>query len=234
MKDTKKQEIKKKLKELADKKYKEFHSSLCPGTENIIGVRVPILRNYAKELFEEKDWKQTIKQIDNEYYEEIMLQGMLIGQAKKEDINTILEYVEEYIPKIDNWAICDVFCAGLKITKKYKKQMWDFIQKYLKSDKEFEIRFAIVMILDYYIEEEYLQENCKIFEKIKNDEYYVKMAIAWAISICLIKFYEETIEYMKISKIDNWTYNKAIQKAIESYRISEENKKVLREMKKKL
>ena len=234
MKDTKKQEIKKKLKELADKKYKEFHSSLCPGTENIIGVRVPILRNYAKELFEEKDWKETIKEIDNEYYEEIMLQGMLIGQAKKEDINTILEYVEKYIPEIDNWAICDVFCAGLKITKKYKKEMWDFIQKYLKSDKEFEIRFAIVMILDYYIEEEYLKENFKIFEKIKSDEYYVKMAIAWAISICIIKFYEETIEYMKISKIDNWTYNKAIQKAIESYRISEENKKVLREMKKKL
>ncbi len=234
MKNTKKQEIKKKLKEISDKKYQDFHSSLCPGTENIIGVRVPILRNYAKELFKEKDWKQTIKEIDNEYYEEIMLKGMLIGQAKTEDINIILKYVEEYVPHIDNWAICDVFCAGLKITKKYKKEMWNFIQKYLKSDKEFEIRFAIVMILDYYIEEEYLKENFEIFEKIKCDEYYVKMAVAWAISICLIKFYSVTIEYMKTSKIDSWTYNKAIQKAIESYRITEENKKILREMKKKL
>ncbi|MCI8617994.1 MAG: DNA alkylation repair protein [Clostridia bacterium] len=234
MKNTKKQEIKKKLKEISDKKYQDFHSSLCPGTENIIGVRVPILRNYAKELFKEKDWKQTIKEIDNEYYEEIMLKGMLIGQAKTEDINIILKYVEEYVPHIDNWAICDVFCAGLKITKKYKKEMWNVIQKYLKSDKEFEIRFAIVMILDYYIEEEYLKENFEIFEKIKCDEYYVKMAVAWAISICLIKFYSVTIEYMKTSKIDSWTYNKAIQKAIESYRITEENKKILREMKKKL
>ena len=160
-----------------------------------------------------------------------MLKGMLIGQAKTEDINIILKYVEEYVPHIDNWAICDVFCAGLKITKKYKKEMWNVIQKYLKSDKEFEIRFAIVMILDYYIEEEYLKENFEIFEKIKCDEYYVKMAVAWAISICLIKFYSVTIEYMKTSKIDSWTYNKAIQKAIESYRITEENKKILREMK---
>lgn len=225
--------IREKIFSLADEKYKEFHSGLCPNTNNIVGVRVPILRNYAKELVKE-GFEKNYNKIQTEYYEEIMLKGMLIGQAKTEDINIILKYVEEYVPHIDNWAICDVFCAGLKITKKYKKEMWNFIQKYLKSDKEFEIRFAIVMILDYYIEEEYLKENFEIFEKIKCDEYYVKMAVAWAISICLIKFYSVTIEYMKTSKIDSWTYNKAIQKAIESYRITEENKKILREMKKKL
>lgn len=229
-----KQEIKKKLLELSDQKYKEFHGGLCPGTDNIIGVRVPILRKYAQELFKEKDWKQTIEEIDNEYYEEIMLQGMLIGQAKNEDINIILKYVEKYVPKIDNWAICDIFCAGLKITKKYKKEMWNFIQKYLKSDKEFEIRFAIVMILDYYIDEEYLKEDFKIFDNIKHEGYYVKMAVAWAISICLIKYYEDTVEYLNKSKIDNWTYNKAIQKAIESYRISDEKKQELRRIKQDL
>ena len=227
-----KQEIKEKLFESSDKKYKEFHGGLCPGTENIIGVRVPVLRKYAQELFKEKDWKQTIEEIDNEYYEEIMLQGMLIGQAKNEDINTILKYVEKYVPKIDNWAICDVFCAGLKITKKYKKEMWNFIKKYLKSDKEFEKRFAVVMILDYYIDEEYLEEDFKIFDDIKHEGYYVKMAVAWAISVCLIKFYEDTVEYLKTSKIDNWIYNKAIQKAIESYRISDNQKKILRKLKK--
>ena len=226
-----KQKIKKKLLELSDQKYKEFHGGLCPGTENIIGVRVPVLRKYAQELFKEKDWKQTIEEIDDEYYEEIMLQGMLIGQAKNEDINTILKYMEKYVPKIDNWAICDIFCAGLKITKKYKKEMWNFIQKYLKSDKEFEIRFAVVMILDYYIDEEYLKEDFKIFDDIKHEGYYVKMAVAWAISVCLIKYYEDTVEYLKTSKIDNWTYNKAIQKAIESYRISDEKKQELRKMK---
>lgn len=226
-----KQEIKKKLFELSDRKYKEFHGGLCPGTENIIGVRVPILRNYAKELYNEKNWEQTIEEIDNQYYEEIMLQGMLIGLAKKEDINTILRYVEKYVPKIDNWAICDVFCAGLKITQKHKKEMWNFIQKYLKSNKEFEIRFAVVMILDYFIEEEYLQKNFEIFDSIKHEGYYVKMAVAWAISICLVKYYEYTVEYLKKSKIDNWTYNKAIQKAIESYRISDEKKQELRKIK---
>ena len=227
-----KQKIKKKLLELSDQKYREFHKNLCPGTENIIGIRVPILRKYAQELYKEKDWKQTIEEIDNQYYEEIMLQGMLIGQAKNENINTILKYMEEYVPKIDNWAICDTFCAGLKITKKYKKEMWNFIQKYLKSDKEFEIRFAIVMILDYYIDEEYLQKDFEIFNKIKHDGYYVKMAVAWAISICLIKFYDETVKYLNKANLDNWTYNKAIQKAIESYRISDEQKDFLRKLKK--
>ena len=227
-----KQKIKKKLLELSDPKYKEFHGGLCPGTENIIGVRVPVLRKYAQEQFKEKDWKQTIEEKDNQYNQKIMLQGMLIGQAKNEDINTILKYVEKYVPKIDNWAICDVFCAGLKITKKYKKEMWNFIKKYLKSYKEFEKRFAVVMILDYYIDEEYLEEDFKIFDDIKHEGYYVKMAVAWAISLCLIKYYEDTIEYLKKSKIDNWTYNKAIQKAIESYRISDSQKNFLRKLKK--
>lgn len=227
-----KKEIKKKLQELSDTKYKEFHSSLCPGTENIIGVRVPILRNYAKELFSVQNWKETIKQIDNQYYEEIMLQGMLIGQAKKENIEIVLKYIEEYVSKIDNWAICDVFCAGLKITQKYKEEMWNFIQKHLKSDKEFEIRFAIVMILDYYIEEEYIKKDLEILDKITHEGYYVKMAIAWAISVCLIKFYDETIKYLQDCNLDNWTYNKAIQKALESYRITNEQKEFLRKMKK--
>ena len=227
-----KQQIKKELKRLSDKKYQNFQISLCPETENILGVRVPVLRNYAKQLFKMQDWKQTIKQIDDEYYEEIMLQGMLIGQANNENINIILKYVEKYIPNIYNWAICDTFCAGLKITKKYKKEMWNFIQKYLKSEKEFEIRFAIVMILDYYIENDYLLKDFDIFNNIKHQGYYVKMALAWAISICLVKFYDETIKYLSNCNLDNWTYNKAIQKAIESYRISDKQKEYLRKMKK--
>ncbi len=228
-----KEEIKKKIFELSDEKYKEFHSRLCPKTNNIIGVKVPILRNYAKELFIKKDWKETIEEIDEEYYEEKMLKGMLIGMAKKEEINIILKYVQNYVPSIDNWAICDVFCAGLKITKKNKQEVWNFIQKYFKSDKEFEIRFGIVMILDFYIEPEYLQRNFKIFNNIKNDRYYAKMAVAWAISVCLIKYYDETVEYLQSSNLEKWVYNKAIQKAIESYRITNKQKEYLRKIKKK-
>ena len=226
-----KEEIKKELFKLKDEKYKEFHSGLCPGINNIIGVRIPILRNYAKQLIKKYEIEELLNEIDNQYYEEIMLQGMIIGLSKK-DYSYIEKYIKKFIPKIDNWAICDVFCAGLKITKNNKEQMWKLIQNYLKSDKEFEIRFAIVMILDYYIDEKYLKEDFKIFDSINCNKYYVQMAVAWAISICLVKYYNETIKYLKKSKLDDFTYNKAIQKAIESYRIDNEQKKILRNMKK--
>lgn len=225
-----KQKIKEKLFELSDQKYKEFHSGLCPGTDNIIGVRVPVLRNYAKELAKKYNIEELLQEIDNQYYEEIMLQGMLIG-LEKQDFNTLQKQIIQFVPKIDNWAICDVFCAGLKQTKKHKKEMWNFLQKYLKSNKEFETRFGIVMILDYYIEEEYLKKIFAIFDDITSDAYYVQMAVAWAISICLIRFYNETIKYLRIAKLDKFTYNKALQKAIESYRITKEQKEELKNMK---
>ena len=223
-----KQKIKEKLLELADPKYKEFHSGLCPGTDNIIGVRVPVLRNYAKELLREYGINELL--IDNQYYEEIMLQGMLIGLANQ-DFETMQKQIEEFVPKIDNWAVCDIFCASLKTTKKKKEKMWQFIQKYLLSDQEFEIRFGVVMILDYYIEEDYLEKDFKIFDAITSQAYYVQMAVAWAISICLIKFYDKTIKYLETAKLNNFTYNKALQKAIESYRIVDEKKEILRRIK---
>jgi len=224
-------EIEKELLNMQDKKYKEFQKGICPGVEEIIGIRIPILRSYAKELPKRYDFKYLMENIPSNYYEEIMLQGMLIGQAKL-DFNEIIKYVEDFIPKIDNWAVCDTFCTGLKITKKHKEEMWNFIQKYIKSDKEFYIRFGIVLILNYYIDEDYLYKNFKIFDSIKSDKYYVQMAVAWAISFCLIKFYDKTIEYLKNSKIDKFTYNKSIQKAIESYRITKEQKEFLRTLKK--
>lgn len=231
MEENIKQKIKEELISMQDKKYKEFHKGLCPGTENIVGIRVPILRNYAKELLKQYDWKTLIKNIDNEYYEEIMLQGMVIGLAK-DDFKSIIQEIEKFLPKIDNWAVCDTFCAGLKITKKHKKEMWNFIQKYIQSKKEFEVRFSVVMILDCYIEDEYLEKIFEIFDSIKREEYYIQMAVAWAISICLIKYYDKTLNYLKTTNLDKFTYNKALQKAIESYRITKEQKQTLRDMKK--
>ena len=229
-----KEEIKKELLSLADERYKEFQRNLCPGenkTKNMIGIRIPILRKYARKLVKKQEIHQLLQQIDDEYYEEIMLQGMLIGFLK-EDFKTVKKEIGKFIPKIDNWAICDTFCAGLKITKKYKNEMWKFIQKYLKSNQEFEIRFGIVMILDYYIEEEYLDSLFSIFDSITSKEYYVQMAMAWAICEALVQDYDKTLHYLENAPLDKFTYHKALQKAMESYRISDEKKQILREKKK--
>lgn len=183
-----KEKIEKDLIELADEKYKKFHSSLCPNTDNILGVRTPILKDYAKNLIKENP-DLNIREVGNEHYEEIMLQGIIIGLKNNLSFEQLKKEIEYFVPKIYNWAICDIFCSSLKITKKYKKEMKQIIKKYLKSSREFEIRFAIVMILNYYIDEENLQEDFKIFENIKSADYYVQMAIAWALSMCLIKFF---------------------------------------------
>ena len=216
--------IKQDIMALKDEKYREFQCMLCPGTSNIIGIRMPVLRKYAKKIKEEVD----INSIPNDYYEEIMLKGMLIGMQKELDFEKIINY----IPLINSRAICDVFCAGLKITEKNKERVWNFLKEHLKSNKEFELRFALVMILDFYIDEKYIDEVLEIIDSIKSDEYYVQMAAAWALSVCVVKFYEKTLEYLKNSSIDKFTFNKAIQKSIESYRITEGQKEILKKMKK--
>ena len=226
--------IRQDLLNLQDKKYKEFHSSLCPGTDNIIGVRIPVLRNYAKKLSKQENIKEYIFFNKTKYYEEVMLQGMLIGLIKNCDIKEILIMLENFIPKIDNWAVCDICCAGLKIVNKHKETFWGFIQKYLKSKKEFELRFAIVMMLDYFIDEKYINNVLSILNNIKHDGYYVKMAVAWIISVAFIKFQNKTLKYLKNNNLDDWTYNKALQKITESFRVSKEMKKAIKEMKRTL
>ena len=220
------QEIKQELKNMADEKYKEFHSSLCPKTDNILGVRVPVLRSYAKKLIKENG-KEIIEQIGNDYYEEIMLQGMCIGLCNL-TLEETKKYLKSWIPKIDNWAVCDVVCSGLKITKKYPKEMWSFIQKYVNSNKEFEIRFGVVMMLDFYINEEYVSKVLNSLDKIKHEGYYVKMAVAWAISIVYIKFPDITNKYLENNNLDEFTYRKAISKICDSYRVTKEDKERLK------
>ena len=224
--------IEEELIHLSDKKYKEFHSKLCPETDNILGVRNPVLKQYAKEFYQ-KNPNINPFDIDDKYYEQIMLQGLLICQDKKKDFNKLKEELNIFVPKIYNWAICDTFCTGLKITKKYKKEMKEeVINKYLKSDKEFELRFSIVMLLAYYIDEENIKDVLSIYGSINSDYYYVKMGIAWGLSFCLIKFWDETIDFLNNSNIDKVTFNKALQKGIESYRLSDKQKDILRKMKK--
>lgn len=225
-------EIREKLFELADPKYKDFHSSLCPGNNNIIGVRVPVLREFAKELLKE-DFREYLKNPNDYYYEETMLQAMVIGLAKDITIEETLKYLKKFIPKINNWAICDTCVAGLKITKKNMKAMWDFLQTYLNSQNEFEIRFAVVMMLDFYLTDEYIDNVLEKLNEIKHEGYYVKMSVAWIISMAYIKQKEKTIEFLKHTKLDDFTYNKALQKILESYQVTYKEKQTIRKMKRK-
>lgn len=216
---------------MQDLKYKEFHGSLCPDMDNIIGVRIPKLREYAKELYKCNNLKDI--KIEDKYYEELVIQGMLIGFQTKEPIEEIIKQVEEFIPKINSWAVCDTFCAGLKITKKYQTEMFKVIKRYLKSTQEYQVRFAIVMLLDYYINDQYIDQVLQILDNVKLEKYYVQMANAWAISICLIKYYNKTLDFLNTTKIDDFTYNKGIQKALESYRITNDQKEYLRTLKRR-
>lgn len=214
---------------MQDLKYKEFHEGLCPDMNNIIGVRIPKLREYAKELYKNNNLEDI--KIEDKYYEELVIQGMLIGFQTKAPIEEVIKQVKEFVPKINSWAVCDTFCAGLKITKKYQTEMFKVIKEYLKSKQEYEVRFAIVMLLDYYINDQYIAQVLQILNNISLDKYYVQMANAWAVSICLIKYYNKTLEFLKTTKIDDFTYNKGIQKTIESYRITKEQKDYLRTLK---
>lgn len=218
--------MRKKLFALQDEKYKKFSCTLLPDTDNIIGVRVPEIRKIAKELAKGKwqDYK------DDKYYEEIMLQGLIIGYAKTDDILRF-ELLKNFIPKIKNWGVCDIVCSNLKFTNKNKSQMWKFLQQYFYSDSEFEVRFAVVMLLNYFIDDDYIDRVLNILDSIKHDGYYAKMAVAWAISICFVKQWDKSFKYIKSSNLPEWTYNKSIQKACESYRISDDKKRLLKALK---
>lgn len=216
---------------MSDEKYRKFHSGLCPNTKNILGVRVPVLRDLAKKIIND-DWENYLNNDDDEYYEEVLLQGMIIGIAKM-DIQRRLKFIENFVPKIDNWAICDVFCAGLKFAKlkSNKNVVFEFVKKYFKSNNEFELRFAIVMLLDFYVTEDYLDQVFQIINDVKHEGYYVKMAMAWLISIAYIRSKDKTINYLKNNHLDTFTYNKALQKIVESNRVSDDDKLVIKSMK---
>ena len=222
--------IREQLFKKQDLKYKEFHSSLCPNVDKIIGVRIPQLRIMAKEIAK-SDYKDFLENAQDEYYEELVLQGLVIGYAKI-SIEETFEYLKKFVPKINSWAVCDTTCSNLKITKKNMQEMWEFLEQYINSDKEYEIRFALVMYLNYYLTDEYIDEILQKIDKIENKEYYVQMAIAWVVSFAYIKQKEKTEIYLQKNNLDKFTLNKSIQKICESYRVSDEDKQKLRKLKK--
>ena len=222
--------VRKRIKLESEEKYQKFSSSLLPGVKNVAGVRLPILRKIAREIYK-SDWRNFLENNSYEFMEEKMLKGMVIGLLK-EQADVIFNYIEKFIPDIDNWAICDSFCCGLKFINKNKSETWKFIQKYLNSKKEYEIRFGAVIILNFFVDKEYIDNALKILSKIKTNDDYAQMAIAWALSICYVKFEEKTLNHLLNSNMDKYIFNKTIQKIIESNRISKETKSELKLLKK--
>ena len=199
------QSIREQLNELAEEKYRIFTSTLTPGKENILGVRIPILKKMGVKIIK-GDWRTYLEQV--------------------------LMLATDFIPKIDCWSVCDGFCSGLKITKNHMEQVWEFIQPYLASDKEYDIRFGVVMLL-YYISPEYAPLAFAHFNQIKHEGYYVKMAVAWVLSIYYINLPEQTMEYLEKNELDKFTYNKTLQKITESLRIDQTEKARIKGMKRK-
>lgn len=226
------EKIKEELLKLEDKSYKEFNQKLCPDTKKkMLGIRIPQLRNLAKEIIKNYDCEEYLKNSEDTYFEEILLQGFIIGYSKKE-FKEKEDLIKNFIPKMDSWAITDTFVPTLKIKKKDLEIVWQFILPYTKSKKEFEIRFAVIMMLDYYIIDDYVDKVIKILDKINHDGYYVKMGVAWCLAEIGIKYNEKLMNYMsRENSLDKFTYNKTLQKMIESRRITDEQKDILRKMK---
>lgn len=221
----------KELYSLQDLKYKEFHSKLIMS-DKLIGVRTPELKRIAK-VIARSNYLEFFKENKHELYEENMVHGLVLGYLKLE-FDELKPLVDEFIPYIDNWAVCDGTVANLKVYKKNKTKdiVFNEIKNYIRNDNPWINRFGYVLLLEYFIEEKYMDEIFELCETYKY-HYYVKMAIAWLISMCYIKYKGRTLTFLKKNKLDTWTHNKAIQKIIESYRVTEEDKKMLRSLKRK-
>lgn len=223
------EEIIQKLQDKQDIKYRDFHSGLCPGTTNIIGVRLPEQRKITREILH-GDWRRFLAEVENEFYEETMIEGLVIAMAKI-SLNERLEYLANFVPKIGNWAVCDSVCASFKFKPEELSEVWKFIEKYRNSQQEFEQRFRLIIMLDYFLTDNYIHAVLQSVSEIKAEAYYVQMAQAWLVAETFARFREPTLALLKSDKLSDWVQNKAIQKIRESYRVSLADKELVKQLK---
>lgn len=222
--------IREQLRSLAEEDYRRFSAKLLPGVQGVLGVRLPALRRMAKELAR-GDWRSFLA-AEPVYFEERMLRGMVIGSVKA-DIEEVLEHTTAFVPGIDNWSVCDSFCAGLKITRRYRARVWEFLQPYRAAEHEFAVRFYAVMLLTFYVDEEYIDRVLEALDGIRHEGYYAKMAVAWAVSVCFVKQRLPTEDYLRRSALDTFTYNTALRKITESMAVGAATKTIIRGMKRR-
>ncbi len=216
------------LFELQDKKYRDFHSRLIPDTdkERVIGIRTPVLRKYAKEYAQREEAKAFLQDFPHHYYEENNLHMLLITSIK--EYEKCLEEVEKFLPYIDNWATCDF--PAPKCFAKHKEELLPHIKRWIVSEATYTIRYGIGILMRLYLDEDFKPEYAELVAAVTSDEYYVNMMIAWYMATALAKQWEAIIPYVEEHRLSDWVHRKTIQKAIESYRITDEQKVYLRSL----
>ena len=220
------EEIQKHLFELQDMAYRDFHSRLMPDIdkETVIGIRVPMLRKYAKSIAGTELAEKFIKELPHCYYEENNLHMMLITGIK--DYDRCISEIERFLPYIDNWATCDLMSP--KIFARHTDELFIKINEWINSEQTYTVRYGLGMLMRYFLDEKFEENHLELASKIISDEYYINMMIAWYFATALAKQYSSAIKFIEQKKLTPWVHNKTIQKAIESFRVSPEHKAYLR------
>ena len=223
------EEVAKLLFSKQDIKYRDFQAPLFPNIdkERMIGVRTPELKKLAKELYGSELANQFIETLPHQYFDENQLHAFLISLIK--DYETCLNKVETFLPYVDNWGTCDQLSP--KVFAKHKDELIVSIKKWLKSKHTYTVRFAIGLLLGLYLDDSFKKEYMELVSQVKSDEYYINMMIAWYFATALAKQYDSAIKYIEEKKLSPWVHNKTIQKAVESYRIGDEQKVYLKNLK---
>ena len=208
-----------------DKKYKEFNSRIVDTKLNIIGIRVPILRSIAKKI-SKTNVEDYFKLVSNKYYEEIFLYGLVLASSNEKLLD---KYMVDFINRIDNWSICDSFCSSLKIVNKKQGKYWIYFTSLIDLEKEFQTRVSLIVMMNYYLCDQYIDRVLKIVTSIESDYYYINMAISWLLSVAIIKYEDKVLDIIKTKKLSKFVQNKTISKIQDSYRI---DKKIKDEVKK--
>lgn len=217
------------LNALADEGYRDFHAKLVPDIGGFLGVRVPELRKIAKEIIV-GDWRSFLALPRRGLYEEKMVAGMVSALGKC-PVEEKLRWLAAFIPTLDNWAVCDVTVGDCKFIRRCRESVRRFLEPYFWSENPFEVRFAAVVLLGYYVDADCLSDTLETYDRIRHPGYYVRMAVAWGISVCFAKFPVETADYLRHCSLDDDTYHKSLRKILESNRVSPQDKQMIRQMK---
>lgn len=218
--------LQKQLFELQDLKYRDFHSKLMPETdkETVIGIRTPVLRKFAKELAGTSEAEAFLRQLPHRYYEENNLHMMLITGIK--DYEKCMEEIQRFLPCIDNWATCDY--PAPKCFARHKDQVLEEAKRWISSGETYVIRYGIGMLMRLFLDEDFSSEYLEMAAAVQSQEYYVNMMIAWYFATALAKQWDATVPYIEQHKLSDWVHRKTVQKAVESYRITPEQKEYLK------